>query len=83
MDVEMKDIFSFKKNVEKIENFNGVGEEEFKKDFDFLILEDIREYVRYIEKAVVIKELRYVFRVIRGLVLIRRRLNLVVLRKFL
>lgn len=83
MDVEMKDIFSFKKNVEKIENFNGVSEEEFKKDFDFLILEDIREYVRYIEKAVVIKELRYVFRVIRGLVLIRRRLNLVVLRKFL
>lgn len=83
MDVEMKDTSSPKKNAEKTENSNGVSEEEPKKDPDLLTLEDIREHVRHIEKAVATKEPRYVSRVIRGLVSIRRRLNPVVLRKLL
>ncbi|XP_060077817.1 26S proteasome non-ATPase regulatory subunit 3-like [Ylistrum balloti] len=61
---------------------NGVTEEP-KKDPDVLTLEDIREHVRHIEKSVSTKEPRYLSRVMRGLVGIRRRLNPVVLRKLL
>lgn len=50
------------------------------KDVDLLTLEDIREQIRYIEKAVSTKELHYVTRVLRSIVTIRRRLNGNVLR---
>lgn len=67
--VEMKD-------VEKTEDTVEEGN-----DSDFLAVEDIREQVRYIEKAVSSKEPRFMFRVMRGLVSVRRRLNSNVLRK--
>lgn len=44
---------------------------------------DIREHVRHVEKAVATKEPRYMSRVIRGLVTVRRRLNQTILRKLL
>ncbi|VDQ09768.1 unnamed protein product [Trichobilharzia regenti] len=50
------------------------------KDVDELVLEDIRDQIRYIEKAVMTKELYYMTRVVRGLSSIRRRLNCNVLR---
>lgn len=76
-DVEMKDASSPSTGTET----NGV--EEPKKDPDLLTLEDIREHIRHIEKAVSTKELRYMSRVIRGLVNVRRKLNHVILRKLL
>ncbi|KER18231.1 hypothetical protein T265_12331 [Opisthorchis viverrini] len=51
-----------------------------KKDVDQLTLEDIREQIRYIEKAVATKELNYITRVIRSLTSVRRKLNHNVLR---
>lgn len=45
------------------------------KDPDLLTLEDIREQVRYIEKAVSTKEHHYLTRVVRSVVRIRRKLN--------
>nr|AAW25532.1 SJCHGC06456 protein [Schistosoma japonicum] len=50
------------------------------KDTDELVLEDIRDQIRYIEKSVMTKELYYMTRVVRGLSSIRRRLNCNVLR---
>ncbi|KAK4470874.1 hypothetical protein MN116_005654 [Schistosoma mekongi] len=50
------------------------------KDTDELVLEDIRDQIRYIEKSVMTKELYYMTRVVRGLSGIRRRLNCNVLR---
>ncbi|CAH8542510.1 unnamed protein product [Heterobilharzia americana] len=50
------------------------------KDVDELVLEDIRDQIRYIEKAVITKELYFMTRVVRGLSSIRRRLNCNVLR---
>ena len=50
------------------------------KDVDLLTLEDIRDQIRYIEKAVATKELHFMTRVLRGIVLIRRKLNSNVLR---
>lgn len=49
----------------------------------FPLFPDVREHIRYIEKAVATKEPRYMFRVIRGLVSIRRKLNQNVLHKLL
>ncbi|KAL5011013.1 hypothetical protein ScPMuIL_013318 [Solemya velum] len=77
-DVEMKDVSSPGSTNDK-DNEN----EENKKDPDLLTLEDVREHIRYIEKAVATKEPRYMFRVIRGLVSIRRKLNQNVLHKLL
>lgn len=42
---------------------------------------DIKEYVRQIEKSVLSKEPRYMSRVMRSLVNVRRRLNQTILRK--
>ncbi|XP_018645142.1 26S proteasome regulatory subunit S3, putative [Schistosoma mansoni] len=50
------------------------------KDADELLLEDIRDQIRYIEKSVMTKEIYYMTRVVRGLSGIRRRLNCNVLR---
>ncbi len=55
-------------------------ETEKPKDVDLLTLEDIREQIRYIEKAVATKELHYMTRVLRSIVPIRRKLNGNVLR---
>lgn len=50
------------------------------KDADELLLEDIRDQIRYIEKSVMTKEIYYMTRVVRGLSGVRRRLNCNVLR---
>lgn len=81
-DVEMKDV-STPTKTEKVEKVNGVAEEEPPKDPDLLTLEDIREYIKYIEKSVATKEPRYMLRVARGLNGIRNRINPTVLRRLL
>ncbi|KAK3579272.1 hypothetical protein CHS0354_033350 [Potamilus streckersoni] len=83
-DVEMKDVSSPSKSgkSEKTEKMNGVEVAEIK-DVDLLTLEDIKEYIKYIEKSVVTKEPRYMSRVIRGLRPVRAKLNTNVLRKLL
>ena len=48
---------------------------------DFLT--DIREHLRQVEKSVITKEPRFVFRVLRSLPNTRRRLNPVVLRRII
>lgn len=68
-DVEMKD-------VEKTDNG-----EEVKKDPDILTMEDIRQHIKHIEKAVSTKEPRFMSRALRALVTLRKKLNSVVLRK--
>ncbi|KAA3676445.1 26S proteasome regulatory subunit N3 [Paragonimus westermani] len=50
------------------------------KDVDQLTLEDIREQIRYIEKAVATKEINYITRVVRTITSLRRKLNHNVLR---
>lgn len=64
---------------DKLEN-GFASESDVQKDTDQLTLEDIREQIRYIEKAVATKELNYISRVLRGLVSLRRKLNHNVLR---
>ncbi|VDP48831.1 unnamed protein product [Echinostoma caproni] len=60
---------------------NGFPNEgDAQKDVDQLTLEDIREQIRYIEKAVATKELNYISRVVRSIVPLRRKLNHNVLR---
>lgn len=78
-DVEMKDITS----PGKSEKMNGVAEEEPTKDPELLTLEDVRDYVKYIEKSVSTKEPRYMSRVARGISSVRHRLNSNVLRRLL
>jgi len=58
-------------------------EEEKPKDPELLTLEDIKEQVRHIEKAVATKEPRFMARVVRTLVSIRRKLNPRVLRSLM
>merc|ERR1711884_814983 len=55
--------------------------EEPKKDADLLTLEDIREQVKNIEKAVSSKEPRFITRALRAIVTLRRKLNNSVLRR--
>jgi len=62
-DTEMKD-------VEKT-----TDEDEAKKDVDLLTLEDIKEYIKLVERATASKEPRFMSRVLRGLVSLRRKLN--------
>jgi PREDICTED: similar to PSMD3 len=52
-------------------------------DADVLILEEIREHAKYIEKFVAIKEPRFMLRVMRSLVSTRKKLNNKVLRKLI
>lgn len=60
---------------------NGFSSEgDVRKDVDQLTLEDIRDQIRYIEKAVATKELSYVLRVVRGITAVRKKLNHNVLR---
>ncbi|XP_052092680.1 26S proteasome non-ATPase regulatory subunit 3-like [Mytilus californianus] len=85
-DVEMKEAPSQTKNkktdpkIEDVAMDEGEAEEP-KKDPDLLTLEDIKDYVRQIEKSVSSKEPRYMSRVMRSLVNVRRRLNQTILRK--
>jgi 26S proteasome regulatory subunit N3 len=69
-DVEMKDAES-----------PAVNNEEPKKDADLLTLEDLRDHIRHVEKAVSTKEPRFMSRALRALISIRRKLNQNVLRK--
>lgn len=69
-DVEMKD-------AESPEN----NSEENKKDEDLLSLEDLRDHIRHVEKAISTKEPRFMSRALRALVSMRRKLNQNVLRK--
>lgn len=59
---------------------NGFVLDENSKEGDQITLEDIREQIRYIEKAVSSQELYYMARVVRSLSSIRRKLNYNVLR---
>lgn len=54
-----------------------------KKDADTLTLDDIKEQVRTIEKAVNAKEPRFIHRVLRGLASTRKRLNEDVIRRLI
>ncbi|XP_064616098.1 LOW QUALITY PROTEIN: 26S proteasome non-ATPase regulatory subunit 3-like [Liolophura sinensis] len=74
-DVEMKDASS--------PGEASTNNEEVKKDPDLLTIEDIKEQVKHLEKSVSTKEPRFMSRVVRGLVPVRRRLNHTVLRKLL
>lgn len=76
-DVEMKDA-----SPAKSEKTNGV-EEEPAKDPELLTLEDVRDFVKYIEKAVATKEPRFMSRVARGISSVRHRLSNNVLRRLL
>lgn len=76
-DVEMKDVTA----VEAVKTEDIEKEE--KKDPELLTLEDIREHVRDIEKAVATKEPRFMSRVIRALVSVRRKLNPRILRSLM
>ncbi|KAK6180867.1 hypothetical protein SNE40_008843 [Patella caerulea] len=77
-DVEMKDASS---PASTGADDQAETKEETKKDPDLLTLEDIKEQIRYIEKAVATKEPRFMSRVIRGLVSVRRKLSSNILRK--
>lgn len=70
VDVEMKDAECPTSN-----------NDEPKKDVNLLTLEDLRENLRHVEKAVATKEPRFMSRALRGLVPLRRKLNHLVLNK--
>ncbi|CAG5115490.1 unnamed protein product [Candidula unifasciata] len=70
VDVEMKEA-----STSEVTKPEEAEKEEEKKDPELLTLEDIREHVRHIEKAVSTKEPRFMSRVIRALVNVRRKLN--------
>ncbi|WAR05497.1 PSMD3-like protein [Mya arenaria] len=77
-DVEMKEASTpekAKKDEEK--------KEEPPKDPELLTLEDIRDYIKNIEKSVATKEPRFMLRVSRGINSVRHRLNNNILRKLL
>merc|ERR1719187_544252 len=59
----------------------AVNKEEPKKDEDLLTLEDLRDHIRHVEKAVATKEPRFMSRALRALVPLRRKLNNNVLRR--
>ncbi|XP_070535762.1 26S proteasome non-ATPase regulatory subunit 3-like [Ptychodera flava] len=69
------------KDVEMKEADSAASTEQGKKETDLITLEDIREQVKHIEKAVSTKEPRFMLRALRVLLPIRRRLNATVLRK--
>ncbi|ESN92467.1 hypothetical protein HELRODRAFT_186129 [Helobdella robusta] len=62
--VEMKDVEKKEEVVEEV-----------KKDADTLVLEDLKQYIKHIEKAVITKEPRFMSRTLRALVNLRKRLN--------
>ncbi|KAH9514326.1 26S proteasome non-ATPase regulatory subunit 3 [Bulinus truncatus] len=75
-DVEMVDVSATDAKSDETEK-------DEKKDPELLTLEDIREHVRHIEKAVSTKEPRFMSRVIRALVSVRRKLNPRILRSLM
>ncbi|CAF1232059.1 unnamed protein product [Rotaria sp. Silwood1] len=76
-DVEMKEVDSTPSS-----NTTATSKDE-KKDADTLTLDDIKEQVRTIEKAVNSKEPRYILRVLRALASTRKRLNEDVIRRLI
>ena len=62
------------------EALNGEGDTGEKKDSDLLIIQDLREHIRQIERAVQNKEPRFILRALRALPTTRHKLNPVVLR---
>ncbi|XP_041459078.1 26S proteasome non-ATPase regulatory subunit 3-like [Lytechinus variegatus] len=75
-DVEMKDETE---TPEATDEKSSTG----KKESDLITLEDFKEHVKHIEKAVSSKEKNYMARVIRALTSSRRKLNHTVLRKLI
>lgn len=61
---------------------NGETEEVSKEEKEKLILEDLKEHVKCIEKAVSSKESRFVSRVLRSIPSTRQKLNHTIIRKF-
>ncbi|XP_033215985.1 probable 26S proteasome non-ATPase regulatory subunit 3 [Belonocnema kinseyi] len=59
---------------------SGEGDTGEKKDSDLLIIQDLREHIRQIERAVQNKEPRFILRALRALPTTRHKLNPVVLR---
>lgn len=86
-DVEMKDAEGSSVDALPIkdpkEGNDDEKKEEVKKHPDLLTLEDIRENIRHIEKAVSTKEPRFMSRVMRALVNTRRKLSPNILRRLL
>ncbi|XP_052252752.1 26S proteasome non-ATPase regulatory subunit 3-like [Dreissena polymorpha] len=78
-EVEMKEASTPDKEKTEKEEKN----EEPPKDPELLTLEDIRDYVKYIEKSVTTKEPRFMLRVARGISGVRHRLNSNILRRLL
>lgn len=66
--------------MEVVENSENSAEQEPKKDPDVLAVQELREHVKLIDKAVSSKEPRFILRVLRSLPNTRRKLNSNVLR---
>ncbi|XP_015187085.1 PREDICTED: probable 26S proteasome non-ATPase regulatory subunit 3 [Polistes dominula] len=66
--------------VEVTDTQNGEGDSGDKKDSDLVVIHEIREHTRQIEKAVQNKEPRFILRALRTLPNTRRKLNPIVLR---
>ncbi|KAK7092644.1 26S proteasome non-ATPase regulatory subunit 3-like [Littorina saxatilis] len=82
-DVEMKDVSSPGGSSVDGKDKEEEKKEEVKKHPDLLTLEDIREQIRHIEKAISTKEPRFMARVMRSLVNTRRKLSPRVLRRLI
>jgi 26S proteasome regulatory subunit N3 len=78
-DVEMKSV----EEATTTGSTESTTEPEVKKDPDLLTIEDIREQVKQLEKAVYGKDFRYSLRVLRCLGNTRRKLNANVLRRLI
>jgi len=63
--------------VNKKEDATGTNS----KDADVLTVEDVREQIRYIEKAVATKEVNFMTRAVRSITWLRKRLNSAVITK--
>jgi 26S proteasome regulatory subunit N3 len=79
-DIEMKEVDP--SNGSNPTNTTTISKDD-KKDANTLTLDDIKEQVRTIEKAVSSKEPRYILRVLRGLASTRKRLNEDVIRRLI
>lgn len=86
-DVEMKNVDSPNSNADQSNLIISGGDTSGKNtmitngDPDLLLLEDIKEHAKHIEKYVSTKETRFMLRVLRTLVSTRKKLNHKVLRK--
>lgn len=66
--------------MENVENVAEPDPETLKKDADLATIQEIREHVKQIDKAVASKEPRFILRVLRSLPNTRKKLNPIVLR---